>query len=112
MSITKKQLEELEEARSCGSRKEFHELLEEYTGIVAKPYTANLITERTRNEAEIDRLQDCLKQAEKREKAMTDVVVHDHPEFFGDVISAASKFLKKTKEPVSCEEVAENVDKC
>lgn len=40
MSITKKQLEELEEARSCGSRQEFHELLEEYTGIVAKPYTA------------------------------------------------------------------------
>ena len=27
MSITKKQLEELEEAQSCGSRKEFRELL-------------------------------------------------------------------------------------
>lgn len=40
MSITEEQLKELEEARSYGTRQEFHELLEEYTGIVAKPYTA------------------------------------------------------------------------
>jgi hypothetical protein len=39
MKITKKQYEEIEEAREYG-REEFHGMLEEYTGIVAKPYTA------------------------------------------------------------------------
>ena len=65
----------------------------------------NLITEQTRYEAEVDRLQDRLKQAEERAKLMTDVVMLDHPEFFGDVIGAVTKFLKKMTEPVSSEEV-------
>ena len=34
--ITKEQLEELEEAEFFG---EYHKLLKDYTGIVAKPYT-------------------------------------------------------------------------
>ena len=37
--ITQKQFEELEVARERGTE-EFHGVLEEYTGIVAKPYTA------------------------------------------------------------------------
>lgn len=37
--ITREQLEELEETLSI-DRRDFNELLEEYTGIVAKPYTA------------------------------------------------------------------------
>lgn len=63
-----------------------------------------LIAEQTRNEAEIDRLQDQLKRAEERAKLMADVVMLDHPEFFGDVIGAVTKFLKKMTEPISCEE--------
>lgn len=38
--ITKEQFEELENARIDGTREEFHRLLEKYTGITAKPYTA------------------------------------------------------------------------
>ena len=37
--ITRDQLEELEEILSI-DRRDFNDLLEEYTGIVAKPYTA------------------------------------------------------------------------
>ena len=37
--ITQEQFEELEAARERGNE-EFHGVLEEYTGIVAKPYTA------------------------------------------------------------------------
>ena len=37
--ITQEQFEELEVARVIGNE-EFHGLLEDYTGIVAKPYTA------------------------------------------------------------------------
>lgn len=40
-NITTEQLEELRDAEST-NRLEFNELLEEYTGIVAKPYTAFL----------------------------------------------------------------------
>lgn len=36
--ITAEQLQELEEAQSI-DRKEFHQLLEEYAGITAEPYT-------------------------------------------------------------------------
>ena len=68
----------------------------------------NLITERTRYEAEVDRLQDRLKQAEEREKLMTDVVMLDHPEFYTDMFDAVVKFLKKANTPVSVEEVNEN----
>ena len=39
LKITKEQLEELEETLSV-DRRDFNSLLEEYTGIVAKPYTA------------------------------------------------------------------------
>ena len=39
MKITKEQYEELEIARERGNE-EFHGLLEDYTGIVAKPFTA------------------------------------------------------------------------
>ena len=39
-TITKKQLEEIEEAGCWGDRTDAYELLEEYTGIAAKPYTA------------------------------------------------------------------------
>jgi hypothetical protein len=38
--ITKEQLEELEEARSCFCKSDFNDLLEDYTGIKAVPYTA------------------------------------------------------------------------
>lgn len=38
--ITRKQLCELSDAFDFGRLSEFHEMLEEYTGIVAKPYTA------------------------------------------------------------------------
>lgn len=65
----------------------------------------NLITEQTRYEAEVDRLRDRLKQAEEGAKLLTDVVMFDHPEFFGDVIGAVTKFLKKMTEPVPSEEV-------
>lgn len=40
--ITKQQFEELENARVDGTREEFHRLLEKYTDIVARPYTAYL----------------------------------------------------------------------
>lgn len=38
--ITREQLEDLSDAFDFGTFFEFHEILEEYTGIVAKPYTA------------------------------------------------------------------------
>ena len=38
--ITAEQFEDLEDARQYGRREDFHRLLEEYTGITAKPYTA------------------------------------------------------------------------
>ena len=38
MTITKAQLEEIEEARLWGDKKDAYALLEEYTGIKAKPY--------------------------------------------------------------------------
>ncbi len=39
-AITEDQLDELEEMLSVGDRKSFNALLEEYTGIEARPYTA------------------------------------------------------------------------
>ena len=39
-TITKAQLEEIEEAKCWGERQEAYALLEKYTGIRAKPYTA------------------------------------------------------------------------
>ena len=38
--ITKAQYEELEDSYDSGYTAEFHKLLEKYTGIVARPYTA------------------------------------------------------------------------
>lgn len=38
--ITRQQLEDLKDARSFGRMEDFHRLLEEYTGIEARPYTA------------------------------------------------------------------------
>ena len=38
--ITKEQLEELEDVLSFDGRKKFNQLLEEITGIEARPYTA------------------------------------------------------------------------
>lgn len=38
--ITREQLEDLSDAFDFGTPSEFHEILEEYTSIVAKPYTA------------------------------------------------------------------------
>lgn len=38
--ITREQLEELSDAFDFGRPSEFHEILEEYSGIIAKPYTA------------------------------------------------------------------------
>ena len=38
--ITRKQLEEIEDARFCCGAKEYNEVLEEITGITAAPYTA------------------------------------------------------------------------
>lgn len=39
-TITKEQLEEIEEAYSCEDRETAYALLKEYAGIEAKPYTA------------------------------------------------------------------------
>lgn len=39
-TITKAQLEEIEEARLWGDKTDAYALLKEYTGIKAKPYTA------------------------------------------------------------------------
>ena len=39
-TITKEQLAEIEDALSCSDRETAYGLLEEYTGIKAKPYTA------------------------------------------------------------------------
>ena len=39
-TITKEQLEEIEDALSCSDRETAYCLLEEYAGIKAKPYTA------------------------------------------------------------------------
>ena len=38
--ITRKELEEIEEAYSCGDRETAYALLKEYAGIEAKPFTA------------------------------------------------------------------------
>lgn len=38
MTITNQQLKELREAQSFGTKKEFNELLEKYTGVIAKSY--------------------------------------------------------------------------
>ena len=39
-AITKAQLEEIEETRMWGDRRDAYALLKEYTGIESKPYTA------------------------------------------------------------------------
>ncbi len=39
-AITKEQLEEIEDALSCGGRETAYGMLKEYTGIEARPYTA------------------------------------------------------------------------
>ncbi len=39
-TITREQYEDIEDARQFGTREEFHHLLEKYTGIEARPYTA------------------------------------------------------------------------
>lgn len=39
-TITHEQLEDLKDALSFGRKEDFHRLLEEYTGIEARPYTA------------------------------------------------------------------------
>lgn len=39
-AITRDQLDELSDAFNFGTPSEFHEILEEYAGIIAKPYTA------------------------------------------------------------------------
>ena len=39
MKISKKQYEELCESKCYDGNEDFHELLEQYTGIVARPYT-------------------------------------------------------------------------
>lgn len=39
-AITRDQLEELSDAFDFGTPSEFHKILEEYAGIIAKPYTA------------------------------------------------------------------------
>lgn len=39
-TITRQQLEEIEEAYSCADRETAYGLLKEYTGIEARPYTA------------------------------------------------------------------------
>lgn len=48
-SITKAQYEELEDSYTYGDKAEFHKLLEKYTGIVARPYTAYLYYSETRD---------------------------------------------------------------
>ena len=40
MKITKDEYEALCDTKSCGSREDFHKLLEELTGIEAQKYTA------------------------------------------------------------------------
>ena len=39
-TITKQQLEDIEDALFCSDRKSAYELLKKYTGIEARPYTA------------------------------------------------------------------------
>lgn len=49
MKITKEQFEDIEDARQYGTRNEYHQQLEEYTGIYAKPYTAYQYFDRSGN---------------------------------------------------------------
>ena len=45
-----------------------------------------------------------MEKVEAQAKIMTDMVLYDHPEFFGDMVQAVTKFLAKMQEPVSDEE--------
>lgn len=80
------------------------ETMKELTVTITLEEYRNLIIERTRNEKYIDDLEERLKKAEAQAKIMTDMVMFDHPEFFGDVVQAVTKFLAKMQEPVSDEE--------
>ena len=65
-TISKEQFCKLKEAYNyCSDKKEFHKLLQEYTGIIAKPYTAFNYYDDTNNyignsdDASLDELLDC-----------------------------------------------------
>ena len=40
-TITREQYEDLKDAQLYGTQEEYHRMLEEYTGIEARPYTAH-----------------------------------------------------------------------
>lgn len=80
------------------------DMMKELTVTITLCEYRNIIREQVRSEIEIGRLQETLKKAESQAKLMTDMVVFDHPEFYGDMVGAVTKFLKKMREPVSGEE--------
>ena len=80
------------------------EMMKELTVTITLEEYRNLVTEKTRNEDYIERLQQKLDKAEYQAKVMTDMVMFDHPEFFGDVVQSVTKFLAKMSGTASEEE--------
>ena len=80
------------------------ETMKELTVTITLEEYRNLITERAQNEDYIEHLQQKLDKAEYQAKVMTDMVVFDHPEFFGDAVQSVTKFLAKMSETTSGEE--------
>lgn len=80
------------------------ETMKELTVTITLEEYRNLIIERTRNEEYINNLEERFKKLESQAKLMTDMVLFDHPEFYGDMVEAVKKFLTKMSEPVSVEE--------
>ena len=80
------------------------ETMKELTVTITLEEYRNLIIERTRNEEYINDLEERFKKLESQAKLMTDMVLYDHPEFYGDMVQAVKKFLAKMTEPASDEE--------
>ena len=63
-----------------------------------------LVREEAKNIGYINALEERLKKFEGHANLMTEMVLYDHPEFYGDMVEAVTKILAKMSGTVSEEE--------
>lgn len=80
------------------------EIMKELTVTITLEEYRYLVREEAKNTGYIKALEERLEKVEAQAKIMTDMVLYDHPEFYGDMVQAVTKFLAKMQEPVSDEE--------
>ena len=80
------------------------ETMKELTVTITLEEYRYLVREEAKNTSYINILEERLRKLESQAKLMTDMVLYDHPEFYGDMVQAVTKFLAKMQEPVSDEE--------